>query len=219
MATQSNTISNRNSLAGQLLCTAKFHPCDIPLSSVQIKVRECMTNHALCSSTMLAACPAAMRVLKAFTSPSILSSWALMFIIVTTASSVQSSRSDISDISATPHGLQHRDTSTTLASSLLAVLEANASNSSSSSAREIDAASTYENTINSNVAGLDDLYGQSAVGGISTSVRASLACQAALLVFGSETITPKSLNYTTEEQEPWFVFPCICVCKWLCSEA
>lgn len=93
----------------------------------------------------------------------------------------------------------------TLANNLLAVLEANASSSSSSSAGEIDTISTYKNAILANAAALDDFYGQSTADGISALARTSLACKAALLIFGSKAITPQSSSYTAEEQENWFV--------------
>jgi hypothetical protein len=141
-----------------------------------------------------------------FTIPLVLSCLALGLLDVTTASTVITPRLGISDSYATSagpqHGLQHRDTNMTLYDNLLAVVAANAS---STAARDISS-STYENAINANAAALDNIYEQSTAGGISASTRATLTCGAASLIFGSKNvITPKSSNYTSEEQEPWSV--------------
>jgi hypothetical protein len=145
-----------------------------------------------------------------FAIPLLLSCIVCVFSFTTTASTVLSSRSSISDPFTTPtrllHIFQHRDVDMILTDNLIAVLEANGSTSSSSSkAWDLDVTSTYRKVTTWNATALDDLYKQSAAVGISTTTRASLACAAASLVFVSETMTLQSSNYTAKEQKDWFV--------------
>lgn len=88
-----------------------------------------------------------------------------------------------------------------LTTNLLAVLQTNAANASQ---ENVDIISNYQKTITTNATALNDLCTQSTVTE-ALETRASLACAAALLVFGSKTITPQSSNYTAEEERNWFI--------------
>ena len=88
------------------------------------------------------------------------------------------------------------DTEMALSQNLLAVIEAYPSLDSNTR-------KTFQETITANTASLDDLYLQSTAAENLAS-RASIACAAAQLVFGTSTVIPGSSNYTAEKHGNWF---------------
>jgi hypothetical protein len=91
----------------------------------------------------------------------------------------------------------------TLTDDLLSVVAA--ANDSSTFTRDVSPSPTYTNAITANAAALNKLFGQFTVPGITHTTRASLTCGAASLIFGNDVITSKSPNYSTEQNEPWYV--------------